>query len=181
MSKTCLAEEEHPRDAVQVQPAHLLDTGDWSWNDEGSGHIPAMRYALLISTAIEITIRNKQSAEMVAGYDTQRGRSVVAWSCLGSRSRSAKPADTKYTGQPQPSSSGHGLPATSAWSTPPRRRNDTPADVRRVAAGRGLVAGPMGGLAGVVVDPGSPDHPRGRRTTDTRGDRAGVGAQAGRW
>ncbi|MGH3932984.1 MAG: helix-turn-helix transcriptional regulator [Pseudonocardiaceae bacterium] len=41
-----------------------FDTGDWYWKDEGSGHIPTVRYALLTSTAIEISIRTKQSAEL---------------------------------------------------------------------------------------------------------------------
>jgi predicted DNA-binding transcriptional regulator YafY len=38
-----------------------FDTRDWYWKDEGSGHVPALRYALLTSTAIEITFRNKRS------------------------------------------------------------------------------------------------------------------------
>ena len=41
-----------------------FDTRDWYWKDEGSGHIPTVRYALLTSTAIEITIRTKHSADM---------------------------------------------------------------------------------------------------------------------
>jgi predicted DNA-binding transcriptional regulator YafY len=40
-----------------------FDTGDWYWKDEGSGHIPAVRYALLTSAAIEITVRVKHSTE----------------------------------------------------------------------------------------------------------------------
>jgi predicted DNA-binding transcriptional regulator YafY len=39
-----------------------FDTRDWYWKDEGSGHVPAIRYALLTSTAIEITFRSKRSA-----------------------------------------------------------------------------------------------------------------------
>jgi predicted DNA-binding transcriptional regulator YafY len=38
-----------------------FDTGDWYWKDEGSGHVPALRYALLTSTAVEITVRNLRS------------------------------------------------------------------------------------------------------------------------
>lgn len=41
-----------------------FDTGDWYWKDEGSGHIPAVRYALLTSTAVEISIRTKHSPEL---------------------------------------------------------------------------------------------------------------------
>src|SRR6266498_4944087 len=41
-----------------------FDTRDWYWKDEGSGHIPTVRYALLTSTAVEINIRNKHSAGM---------------------------------------------------------------------------------------------------------------------
>lgn len=38
-----------------------FDTRDWYWRDEGSGHVPTLRYALLTSTAVEITIRTKHS------------------------------------------------------------------------------------------------------------------------
>lgn len=38
-----------------------FDTRDWYWQDEGSGHVPVIRYALLTSTAIEITVRVKRS------------------------------------------------------------------------------------------------------------------------
>jgi predicted DNA-binding transcriptional regulator YafY len=40
-----------------------FDTADWYWQDEGSGHVPAIRHALLTSTAIEITTRTKHSAD----------------------------------------------------------------------------------------------------------------------
>lgn len=40
-----------------------FDTVDWYWRDEGSGHVPAVRYALLTSTAVEISIREKRSSD----------------------------------------------------------------------------------------------------------------------
>lgn len=39
-----------------------FDTADWYWKDEGSGHLPAVRYALLTGTALKLTSRIKGSA-----------------------------------------------------------------------------------------------------------------------
>lgn len=36
-----------------------FDTADWYWKDEGSGHLPAVRYALLTGTALKLTLRVK--------------------------------------------------------------------------------------------------------------------------
>lgn len=36
-----------------------FDTADWYWNDEGSGHLPAVRFALLTGTALKLTMRVK--------------------------------------------------------------------------------------------------------------------------
>lgn len=40
-----------------------FDTTDWYWRDEGSGHVPAIRYALLTNSAVEITVRAKRSVD----------------------------------------------------------------------------------------------------------------------
>jgi predicted DNA-binding transcriptional regulator YafY len=40
-----------------------FDTADWYWKDEGSGHLPAVRYALLTGTALKLTSRVKGKAE----------------------------------------------------------------------------------------------------------------------
>lgn len=40
-----------------------FDTADWYWKDEGSGHIPEIRQALLTDTAIEISVRVKHASE----------------------------------------------------------------------------------------------------------------------
>jgi len=40
-----------------------FDTADWYWKDEGSGHLPAVRYALLTGTALKLTTRVKGKAE----------------------------------------------------------------------------------------------------------------------
>lgn len=37
----------------------FFDTADWYWKDEGSGHLPAVRYALLTGTALKLTMRVK--------------------------------------------------------------------------------------------------------------------------
>lgn len=43
-----------------------FDTADWYWKDEGSGHLPAVRYALLTGTALKLTSRIKGKAESAA-------------------------------------------------------------------------------------------------------------------
>ncbi len=43
-----------------------FDTADWYWKDEGSGHLPAVRYALLTGTALKLTTRVKGRAEPAA-------------------------------------------------------------------------------------------------------------------
>lgn len=40
-----------------------FDTADWYWKDEGSGHLPAVRYALLTGTALKLTMRVKGQTE----------------------------------------------------------------------------------------------------------------------
>jgi predicted DNA-binding transcriptional regulator YafY len=40
-----------------------FDTADWYWKDEGSGYLPAVRYALLTGTALKLTRRVKGKAE----------------------------------------------------------------------------------------------------------------------
>lgn len=40
-----------------------FDTADWYWKDEGSGHLPAVRYALLTGTALKLTRRVKGQTE----------------------------------------------------------------------------------------------------------------------
>ncbi|MGH3887145.1 MAG: helix-turn-helix transcriptional regulator, partial [Pseudonocardiaceae bacterium] len=40
-----------------------FDTADWYWKDEGSGHLPAVRYALLTGMALKLTTRVKSKAE----------------------------------------------------------------------------------------------------------------------
>lgn len=40
-----------------------FDTADWYWKDEGSGHLPAVRYALLTGNALKLTTRVKGKAE----------------------------------------------------------------------------------------------------------------------
>ncbi len=40
-----------------------FDTADWYWKDEGSGHLPAVRYALLTGTALKLILRVKGKAE----------------------------------------------------------------------------------------------------------------------
>jgi predicted DNA-binding transcriptional regulator YafY len=40
-----------------------FDTADWYWKDEGSGHLPAVRYALLTGTALKLTMRVKGRPE----------------------------------------------------------------------------------------------------------------------
>ncbi|MFF4285606.1 helix-turn-helix transcriptional regulator [Streptomyces sp. NPDC001633] len=37
-----------------------FDTADWYWRDEGSGHLPVLRTAMLTGTALEITFRTKE-------------------------------------------------------------------------------------------------------------------------
>ena len=52
----------YARDTVRkLRQRIYFDTADWYWRDEGSGHIPAVRQALLTNTAVEITVREKQS------------------------------------------------------------------------------------------------------------------------
>jgi predicted DNA-binding transcriptional regulator YafY len=40
-----------------------FDTADWYWKDEGSGHLPAVRNALLIGAALKLTLRVKGQDE----------------------------------------------------------------------------------------------------------------------
>jgi predicted DNA-binding transcriptional regulator YafY len=40
-----------------------FDTADWYWKDEGSGHLPAVRYALLMGAALKLTMRVKGKIE----------------------------------------------------------------------------------------------------------------------
>lgn len=40
-----------------------FDTADWYWKDEGSGHLPAVRHALLTGTALKLTMRVKGRVE----------------------------------------------------------------------------------------------------------------------
>lgn len=40
-----------------------FDTADWYWKDEGSGHLPAVRHALLTGTALKLTTRVKGRSE----------------------------------------------------------------------------------------------------------------------
>ncbi len=40
-----------------------FDTADWYWKDEGSGHLPVVRQALLTGTAVKLSTRIKGSSE----------------------------------------------------------------------------------------------------------------------
>ncbi|MBL1101921.1 helix-turn-helix transcriptional regulator [Streptomyces coffeae] len=40
-----------------------FDTADWYWRDEGSGHLPTLRYAMLTGTAVEVALRVKGGAQ----------------------------------------------------------------------------------------------------------------------
>jgi len=42
-----------------------FDTADWYWKDEGSGHLPAVRYALLTGTALKLTMRVKGNENLL--------------------------------------------------------------------------------------------------------------------
>ncbi|WP_280216669.1 helix-turn-helix transcriptional regulator [Nocardia neocaledoniensis] len=43
-----------------------FDTADWYWKDEGSGHLPAVRQALLTGTAVKLTTQTKGSTATAA-------------------------------------------------------------------------------------------------------------------
>ncbi|MGW1158886.1 helix-turn-helix transcriptional regulator [Streptomyces sp. NPDC002519] len=43
-----------------------FDTADWYWRDEGSGHLPVLRTAMLAATAVEATWRTKSGAQETA-------------------------------------------------------------------------------------------------------------------
>ncbi|WP_063002561.1 MULTISPECIES: helix-turn-helix transcriptional regulator [Nocardia] len=42
-----------------------FDTADWYWRDEGSGHLPVLRQALLTGTAVKLSTRVKGTTEPV--------------------------------------------------------------------------------------------------------------------
>lgn len=57
----------YSREAIKRLSQRIyFDTADWYWKDEGSGHLPAVRYALLTGTALKLTSRVKGRAESVA-------------------------------------------------------------------------------------------------------------------
>lgn len=41
-----------------------FDTADWYWRDEGSGHLPDLRYAMLTGTAVEAALRTGETREV---------------------------------------------------------------------------------------------------------------------
>lgn len=43
-----------------------FDTADWYWRDEGSGHLPVLRTAMLTGTALEVTFRAKEGQQETA-------------------------------------------------------------------------------------------------------------------
>jgi predicted DNA-binding transcriptional regulator YafY len=43
-----------------------FDTADWYWRDEGSGHLPILRTAMLAATAVEATWRTKTGSQETA-------------------------------------------------------------------------------------------------------------------
>lgn len=53
-----------------------FDTADWYWKDEGSGHLPTVRYALLTGTALKLTMRVKGRTEPAATIVKPYG---IAW------------------------------------------------------------------------------------------------------
>jgi len=68
-------EERHQAAGVSARIKEVLrrlaqrihfDTADWYWRDEGSGHMPVLRAAMLTSTAVDVTYRTKDGTQKTA-------------------------------------------------------------------------------------------------------------------